>query len=287
MGIKEIEKIINKHNGDQRIELINTYRKEVDNAIESAKAIRSQHIRLICSIMKFLSPSEKQQLISKVVNTKAYQVRTYILNNNNSDFSQEKEHFSSFSGWATALVKETEQTFYESEGGNAIDEEIAEIFQKKILDELKLIFCSSEKFNSEGNQLLLDLKKYMRSFKGAEREKEALEERVRKNFNFSKVFSTGKIEEVYKKILNSTSDNKNCDNKNCDNKNNDNKNCDNRTIIEKNCKDDKNCDNKNITKKNITKKSITKKSITKKNITKDTNKNPDMKNTQHSKIQKN
>ncbi|ELA41877.1 uncharacterized protein VICG_01061 [Vittaforma corneae ATCC 50505] len=202
MGLKEIEKIINKHSGEQRAEIINYYKKMVDDAVESQSRIDSKLVRLVVDASRYLPSSERQLILDKTVNTKAFQIRTFILNTLKSDFSTEKSHFSSFSEWMVVAIQEISNTFYEANDKlpAPIDKELVENFHKKFCGELRLIFCSNEKFGSAGNQLLIDLKKYFESFEGFEDEKTFLTDRVRKNFNIGKAFTKEKINEIFGQI---------------------------------------------------------------------------------------
>lgn len=203
MGLKEIEKIINKHSGDQRAEIIGFYRKTINDAVENQSHIGSKLVHLVCDVSRYLPSSEKQLIWSKTINTKALQVRTFILNTFKSDFSIEKSHFSSFSEWMVVVIQDINNTFYEANGKYPvpINKELVENFHKKLCEELRLIFCSNEKLNSAGNQLLIDLKKYFESFEGFEDEKSFLAERVRKNFNIGKAFTREKIDEIFDQIV--------------------------------------------------------------------------------------
>lgn len=201
MGLEEIEKAINKFSGAQRAELIEYYRSLADEYITEDAKIDAKRIQLVCDISKYISPEEKNLLFKKVVDLKAAEVQTYVLNNFKTDFYIEKMHFSAFSGWVVALVKETKKTFYSRDGVH-FNDELTEEFHKKVCKVLKLIFCSGDKFKSAGNQLILDLMKYFKSFPGFDEEKIHLLSRIRKNFEPGKILPKEKIEELYNSFPN-------------------------------------------------------------------------------------
>ncbi|KAM0680265.1 hypothetical protein GINT2_001650 [Glugoides intestinalis] len=196
MGLEEIEKAINKFSGAQKAELIAFYRSLADEYITEETRIDSKRIKIVCDISKYISVEEKNALFKKAIDIKAAEVQTYVLNNFKSDFYVEKAHFSAFSGWVMALVKEIKKTFYSSEGV-LLDDELTEHFHKKICKVLKLIFCSGDKFKSAGNQLILDLMKYFKSFPGFDEEKRHLLSQIKKNFEPGKIMPKEKIEELF------------------------------------------------------------------------------------------
>lgn len=205
MTLKEIEKIINKCSGEQRAELVMFYKKSVENKLENATHINGQLIRLVCDVSRYLPSTEKQGILNKLMNIKTLQIRTYILNEFKDDFTTEKQHFASFSKWMIVLIDDISRAFYQENPDNnkrrvALDQKLAEDFHKKVLEEFKLVFCSNEKFNSAGNQLLIDLTRYFDIFEGFEDEKSYLMERVRKNFNTGKALTKEKIKETVLEI---------------------------------------------------------------------------------------
>lgn len=292
MGLKEIERTINKYNGNQKVEIIDFLKKTISDSIENIPFVNKKLIQLICFSFKYFSNSERELISEKVINTKILQIRTFILNNSKLDLFGEKQHFCNFSEWILTTILEINNTFYfndsEYDNGNNKDRNKSDInkkgvsnkdrdksdkdrnksdkdgdinnkdrnkskidkkdhidtnisnnndkkniidnkddkshisrndnstinisrndkfldsliqnFHKKLCDEFKLIFCSNEKFNSAGNQLVLDIKKYFDSFEGFEQEKKSLMEKIVKNFNSNKILSNDKLDEIYNKI---------------------------------------------------------------------------------------
>lgn len=198
--LDEIEKIINKHKGEQRGELIGFYKNIVNETIEDDSMLDKKKIFLVLNVSKYLPENEKQLLISKIVNIKTFQIRTYILNAFDDNFQLEKAHFARVSKWMLCVIEEIKKTFYDYQKSVTLNAELAIRFHEKLCEELRLIFCSSEKFNTSGNQLLIDVLVYFDSFKEAGEFKNELIERIRRNFNPGKVFSKEKIDEIIKNI---------------------------------------------------------------------------------------
>lgn len=82
-------------------------------------------------------------------------------------------------------------------------------FHEKLCAEFSLIFCSScsaKKFNSAGNQLLIDLAAYFENFlKNDEKMKNDFYEKIERNFMPEACFSRKKIQELYNNTKKQTS----------------------------------------------------------------------------------
>lgn len=201
--LDEIEKIINKHSGEQRGELIGFYKNIVSDTIESDSVLDKKKIILVLDLLKYIPSSEKQLFVSKVVNIKTFQVRTYILNTFDDDFQLEKEHFSKVSKWMLSVIEEVKNTFYNKKS-DPLNIDLVTQFHEKFSEEIRLIFCSNERFNTAGNQLLIDVLKYFDSFEEAGNFKNELVGRIRRNFNPGKVFSNEKLNEIVENISETT-----------------------------------------------------------------------------------
>lgn len=196
MTLDEISKLINRYEGEQRAELVDYYAQIVNEFLEDEKPINTPKIHLVVEVSKFLLADQRKSLMSKAINIKISQIRSYILEHFQEDFTTEKTHFSSISKWMHVLILEISKTF----NPPLVSDEIAIEFHKKLCEELSLVFCSCEKFNSAGNQLLLDLKAYFDVFQNVIKDRKLLLEKVSKNFLPNKCLTNERIEELYANI---------------------------------------------------------------------------------------
>ena len=196
MVLEEIKNTISTFEGTQRAELIDFYYEIVKDKVENCKSIDSKRIDLILSVSNFVTPEERKSLMSKAINIKISQIRTFILENAKENFTAEKTHFSNISKWMQALIQEISNTF----NPPRVSEAIAIEFHTKLIEELSLIFCSYEKFNSAGIQLLLDLNAYHDNFNACIKGKFSLYDKIKSNFLPGKCLPDAEIKEIYKNI---------------------------------------------------------------------------------------
>lgn len=193
--LDEIDELINKFSGKQREEVVDFYIQLSRERFDSRSVIGRKEIALLSHITRYMIKHDREELTDQVINTKVMQARTFILDNIKEDFSGEKEFFSKFSRWTVAIVDDIKQIFDLRQDG---DVKLFQIFNDRLCEEIVLIFCSREKFNSSGNQLLLDLLLYKNNFKDAlSFDFDGLIDKIRKRFNSGKALKANKIQEIY------------------------------------------------------------------------------------------
>jgi hypothetical protein len=200
MTLEEIKKIISGYEGKQRAELVDFYYKKVKEEIDNSKFIDSKRIQLIQDVSSFVTADERKALITRAIDMKIQQIRSFILENAKENLSETKIHFSNISKWMQIVIKEISITFHPP----FVSENVAKEFHSKLNEEFSLIFCSCEKFDSAGNQLLLDITAYYDHFSSQIKEKVSLYEKFRKNFLPDKALTDERIKEIYENIKKKT-----------------------------------------------------------------------------------
>lgn len=196
--LDEIDELINKFSGEQREEVADFYIQQSREKLDGRSVMGRKEIQLLKHVTRYMVKQDREELTDQIINTKVIQARTFILDSLKDDFSEEKEFFSKSSKWAVAIVEDIRQTFDLSKDR---DVRLFQIFNDRLCEEIVLIFCSREKFNSSGNQLLLDLLMYGNSFRDViSFDFNSLVDRIRRNFNPGKALKTSEIQEIYAKI---------------------------------------------------------------------------------------
>lgn len=196
--LDEIDELINKFSGEQREEAVNFYIQLSREKLTNRNAIRKKEIELLRRITKYMLKQDRDELVDQIINTKIVQARTFILDNFKDDFSRDKEFFSKISKWMMGVIEDIRETFCLEEEK---DLTLLQTFNSRLCEEMILIFCSCEKFNSSGNQLILDLLMYKNSLKDTiSFDFDELIGRVRKNFNPGKALKMDEIQEIYDEI---------------------------------------------------------------------------------------
>lgn len=196
--LDEIDELINKFSGEQREEAVDFYVQLSREKLGARNIIGGKEIELLGRMTKYMPKQDRDELVDQVLNTKVVQARTFILDNFKDDFSGEKEFFSKISKWMVAVVDDIRETF---DAEQDKDLELLQIFNARLCEEIALIFCSCEKFNSSGNQLLLDLLMYKDNLKNiVSFDFDGLVDRVRRNFNPGKALKMSEAQEIYDEI---------------------------------------------------------------------------------------
>lgn len=166
-------------------------------------------------------------LIDDVLNIKILQIRTIILEMMSSNYSLDKQYISKPERWFEWVIKDMKETIILDNSTNdtnntnntvsnsaigAISTDIIIKYNKMLCKEIVIIFCSYEKFNSAGNQLILNILAYkdniVNTLKNNYINKDVINEveieivsllnKIKSNFNKGKCLEMEKIEKIYK-----------------------------------------------------------------------------------------
>ncbi len=211
LGLEEINKIIDNFHNEERNEIIRYYIKYGNEIIENPETISKKKILLFQDMLKYVNDEEKSDMINRIMELKTIQTRALILDLISSDYSLDRKYFSKPEKWIKVIIEDIYETFSVGNKENLFNAfktkqdiineassnyELLNIYIEKLSNEMKDIFCSCEKFNSSGNQLLLNIILY----------KEALKDHVLYNFDelinsIIKRFNKGKnleLNKIYK-----------------------------------------------------------------------------------------
>lgn len=157
---------------------------------KSKSPITNKEISLLLLVQKFTSPETFFHIREAVLNLKIKQIETFVLSSSKFDFFKSKKHFSKVSKWMKILVQDLKETFPGKEECG-----LFVLLNSKLCDLLSKIFLSNEKFNSGGNQLLIDLLYYSVFFKDT-CDITSLIEDFRGNFEPTKAMPRSELERV-------------------------------------------------------------------------------------------
>lgn len=196
--LENISKIINEFKNEEKKELISYYVKTGLETIENSKLIKNKQIKLFKHILTYIPEKDIDDIIENIIKIKIKQTRAEILDLVISDYSVERRYISKPEKWIETIVEDIYETFdlKKSTEDYLITNKLASIYNEMLCNEIHHIFCSCEKYNTAGNQFLLNMVFY----------KESLINYVKYDFDsyfkiIIKRFNEGKnmkIEEIYK-----------------------------------------------------------------------------------------
>lgn len=189
--LEEIKNIIDKFKDNDRMELIKHYVNLAKEKLEDPVSIRKKKIALLRDCLQYIPVDDFDAFIDRVLDTKLLQTRALILDLIISNYSLEKHYISKPEKWIDAIFEDMFGTFDLHD-----DRDLLEIYNRKLCNEMKDIFCSCQRFNTAGNQLLLNMVAY----------KDKLSDYTKYDFDglirvFEERFNEGKklpIEEIYR-----------------------------------------------------------------------------------------
>lgn len=189
--LQEIDKIIERFSDAERAELARHYIVLSRERLHDPMPIGKLKICLLKSNLRYVPPDERVRYCDDVMATKMLQTRALVLDLIEMNYTLEKRCIYRPERWIEAIVADINDTFELS--ASEADAQLFEMYNSKLCDEIQAIFCSCERFNSAGNQLLLNIIAY----------KDRIGEYTRYNFNalikrLASRFNEGKCMELKK-----------------------------------------------------------------------------------------
>ena len=189
--LADIVSVINRFSGEERDEITEFYVKEATRQIVDPRPIRKSKIMLMKHISQFTD--DPGALETRILHMKAIQTRALVLDLVTTNYSMEKRHISKPEKWILAILDDINRTFSEEH-----DAKLLGRYNEFLCQEIEQIFCSCEKFNTAGNQLLLNMICYRDEMqKRVSYDFGRLLKKLSSHFNDAKRLSLDVIEQVY------------------------------------------------------------------------------------------
>lgn len=194
LQLQEIDEIIGKFPESDRRALIDYFLEQAKLRLEDPTPIRRRKISLLRSCLAYIPSKGHGGFVDSVLNTKILQTRALILDLVCTNYSLEKQYIYKPEKWAELIVQDVRETFDLEE-----DLDLFRIYNAKLCSEILGIFCSCEKFNSAGNQLLLNIVMYRDLLGGlAGYDFDAMLAKLLQRFNSNKSLPIERIESIYR-----------------------------------------------------------------------------------------
>lgn len=157
--LDEIGQIIEKFQGSQRGELARFYVETARKRLTDPIPIKRRKIYLLRHILIFSDKKEHAGLIEEALQAKTLQTRALILDLIASNYSLEQRNLYKPEGWLETIIRDVRDTF-----SFPADQPLFRHYNSLLCREFEEIFISCQKFNTAGNQLLLNLITYKGAF---------------------------------------------------------------------------------------------------------------------------
>lgn len=191
---QEVDAIIEKFTGDDRQALAKYYIEVSREKLEDPVPMKRQKMRLLKSNLRYLPEDDRPKFVGEMLGVKVLQIRALVLDLVSTNYSMEKQYISKPESWMEAIVADVFETF-----DLPADRSLFEEYNRQLCDEILGIFCSCEKFNSAGNQLILNVVMYRdRVREHTDYDFDAMISRLTRQFNRGKCLGPAKIGEIYR-----------------------------------------------------------------------------------------
>lgn len=235
LQIKEIEKLLGNFEGENQEELSRYYIEVALQRLKDLNQFNYKKLELLKSILKYSNVKNHKKLIDEILSIKIIQIRALILDLITTNYSMEQQYIYKPEKWMESIINDLFKTFNISErqtenlslnqsekyaDGESKSKknqklkkeykldldlqtiDILNLYNKKLCEEIILIFCSCEKFNSAGNQLILNIVMYIKTVgKYLDYDYSDFIKKLYSRFNPDKAVPLIKIENIYDEYL--------------------------------------------------------------------------------------
>ncbi|KAI5148942.1 hypothetical protein ENBRE01_0635 [Enteropsectra breve] len=192
---KEIEAIIGQFEDDHKKQLIEYYIEKASNKFAEQSPFKKQKMQLLLHTLKYVEKEAANEYIAKMMHHKIVQARTLILDLLNVNYAMEQEYIYKPEKWILSLIADIRDTFNLE---NYEELKIFKIYNQALCEELIDIFCACERFNTAGNQLILDIYVYKEfTWEIIREDMKNVMHKLIANFNEGKFSGMSKIKELY------------------------------------------------------------------------------------------
>lgn len=192
--LQEIDDIISKFTGDDRLALSSYYVEISREKLEDPAPMKRQKICLLKDNLRYLPEKDHAKFVEEILSVKVLQTRALVLDLVCTNYSIEKQYIYKPENWIEAIVSDIFETF-----DLPADRFLFEEYNRQLCDEILSIFCSCERFNSAGNQLLLNIVMYKDRVRGyTDYSFDAMLKHLISRFNRNRCMGLTKIGSIYK-----------------------------------------------------------------------------------------
>lgn len=199
--LEEINEIIQKFEGDNKTKLVGFYVELVKTKLLNEKPFDRTKVLVLKDVLKYLKEDERNPYITEVFKSKVIQMRALVLDLVVVNYSVEKQHIARPERWIELLINDINSCF-EIEDNE--ERGLFKIYNELICDEIILLFCSYEKFNSGGNQLLLNIIAYQNAVEMyTDYDFSKMYDEIKRHFMAGKDLPIKEIRNIYKEYAKS------------------------------------------------------------------------------------